>query len=52
MPYIPDHPYRIVIIGGSGSEKTNAFLNLMNNQPDIDTRYFMQKIHMKPNINL
>ena len=22
-PYIPDHPYRILIIGGSGSEKIN-----------------------------
>ena len=25
--YIPDHPYRILIIGGSGSGKTNALLN-------------------------
>ena len=31
-PYIPDHPYRILIIGGSGSGKTNALLNLI----DID----------------
>ena len=23
-PYIPDHPYRILIIGGSGCGKTNA----------------------------
>ena len=30
--YIPDHPYRIFIIGGSGSEKTNALLNLINEQ--------------------
>ena len=35
-PYIPDHPYRILIIGSSGSGKTNALLNLINNQPDID----------------
>ena len=34
--YIPDHPYRILIIGGSGSGKTNALLNLISNQPDID----------------
>ena len=27
-PFIPDHPYRILIIGGSGSRKTNALLNL------------------------
>ena len=38
-PYIPDHPYRILIIGGSGSGKTNALLNLINNQPDIDEIY-------------
>ena len=35
-PYIPDHPYRILIIGGSGSGKTNTLLNLVENQPDID----------------
>ena len=34
-PHIPDHSYRIFIIGGSGSGKTNALLNLINNQPDI-----------------
>ena len=36
MPYISDHPYRILIIGGSGWGKTNALLNLINNQSDID----------------
>ena len=35
-PYIPDHPYRILIIGGSGSGKTNTLLNLINEQRDID----------------
>ena len=35
-PYIPDHPYRILVAGGSGLGKTNALLNLVNNQPDID----------------
>ena len=38
--YIPDHPYRILIIGSSGSGKTNALLNLIENQLDID------KIHL------
>ena len=33
--YIPDHPYRILIIDGSGSGKTNALLNLINKQNDI-----------------
>ena len=42
-PYIPDHPYRILIIGGSGSGKTNTLLNLINNQPDIDQIYFYRK---------
>ena len=42
-PYIPDHPYRILIIGGSVSGKTNALLNLINNQPDIDKIYLYAK---------
>ena len=42
-PYIPDHPYRILIIGSSGSGKTNALLNLINNQPDIDKIYYYAK---------
>ena len=29
-PYIPDHAYRILIIGGSGSGKINTLLNLIN----------------------
>ena len=29
-PYIPDHPHRILIIGGSESGKTNVLLNLIN----------------------
>ena len=33
-PYIPDNPYRIMIIGGSGSRKTNALINLINEQND------------------
>ena len=42
-PYIPDHPYRILVVGGSGSGKTNALLNLINNQPDIDKMYLYAK---------
>ena len=42
-PYIPDHPYRILIIGGPGSGKTNALLDLINKQPDIDKIYLYTK---------
>ena len=34
-PNISDHPYRILIIRGSGSGNTNALLNLINNEPDL-----------------
>ena len=42
-PYIPGHPYRILIIGGSGSGKTNTLLNLINEQKDIDKIYLYAK---------
>ena len=42
-PYTPDNPYRILIIGGSGSVKTNALLNLMKEQDDIDKIYLYAK---------
>ena len=38
-PYIPDHPYRIIIIGGSGPGKPNALINLINEQNDVDKIY-------------
>ena len=34
-PKIPDHPYRILITGGSRSGKINLLFNLINQQPDI-----------------
>ena len=39
-PQIPDHPYRVLIIGGSGCWKTNSLFNLINEEADID------KIHL------
>ena len=46
-PHFSDHPYRILIIGGSRSRKTNVLLNLINNrpdnQPDIDKIYLYGK---------
>ena len=46
---IPYHLYRILIIGCSESEKTNAVPNLINHQPDIDEIYAKdeQKIFTK-----
>ena len=41
--YILDHPYRIIIVGGSGTGKINALLKLINNQPDIDKMYLYGK---------
>ena len=39
IAYIPNHPYRIFIIGSSRSGKTNTLLNLINEQNDIDKIY-------------
>ena len=47
-PYIPDHPYRILITGGSGSGKTNALLNLINDPNDIDEIYLYAKDLSEP----
>ena len=38
-PYIPDHPYRIITIGGSGSGKRNTWIILINEQNDTDKIY-------------
>ena len=42
-PYILDHPHRMLIVGDSGSGKTNALLNLIHNQQDIDKVYLYAK---------
>ena len=34
--HLHDHPYRILIIGGSGSAKTNTWLNLIKEQDYCD----------------
>ena len=47
-PYIPDHPHRVFIIGGSGSGKTNALLNLINEQDDMDKTDFDAKDLSEP----
>ena len=47
-PYVPDHPYRILIIGGSGSGKTNILLNLIKEQIHIDKIYLYAKDLSEP----
>ena len=42
-PQIPDHPYRILIIGGTGWGKRDPSLNLMSQQPDTDIIYLYAK---------
>ena len=42
-PHTPDKPYRTLIIGGSGSGKTNLLLNLIQDQLDIDKIYLYAK---------
>ena len=42
-PYVPDHPHRILIIGASGSGKTNTLLNSINEQKDINKIYLYAK---------
>ena len=51
-PYIPDHPYRILIISGSGSGKTNTLLNLIKEQNDIDKIYLYARDLSGPSINI
>ena len=43
QPYIPDHPCRIIIIGDSGSGKTNAMLNLIKEKDSEPKSQFLIK---------
>ena len=52
-PYILDHPHRILILGGSGSGKTNALLNLIKNQrPDIHKIYLNIQRYIRIKISI
>ena len=46
-PQTLDHPYKILIVVDSGSGKTNALLNLINHEPDIEKIIYMLKIPTK-----
>ena len=41
--HISDHPYWILMIGGSKSGKMNTFINLINEQNDIGKIYLYAK---------
>ena len=45
-PHIPDHPYRILIAGDSGSGKTNALLNLINNHQEKNYTFQFKTGHV------
>ena len=52
-PFIPDHPYRILIIDGSGSGKTTVLLNFMKHQRlDINKIYLYVKYPFESNYQL
>ena len=52
-PYIPDHPYRILIVADLGSAKTNVLLKLIkHHRPDINKIYFYVKVlHLYIHLN-
>ena len=47
-PYIPDHPYRVLIINGSESEKTSTLLHLIKEQDDTNKIYLYAKDLSQP----
>ena len=50
--YIPDHPYRILIVGSSGSGKTNTLLSIQTISQILIKYIRMQKTLMEQNINI
>ena len=47
--YIPDHPYRILIIAGLGSGKTNVLLNLIKHQRLDLTKFICKSLYTSYN---
>ena len=42
-PQIPDHLFRVLVFGGSGSGKSNSSVNWINHQQDIHKMYLYAK---------
>ena len=52
-PYIPDHPYKILIIGVLSSGKTNVLLNLIRHQrPDIEKNLFIRQTSVQIKVSI
>ena len=51
-PEIPCHTYRMLIIGGSGSGKTNSLFDLICHQPNIHKNYLNAKDPFEANCQL
>ena len=52
LPYIPDLPYRILIIDCLGSGKTNVLFNLIKHQRQILTKFiYTSRIHSNQRVN-
>ena len=51
-PYLLDHPYKVLIIGASGSGKKNTLLNLINAQNDIDKIYLYARHLNEPKYSI
>ena len=47
-PQIPDHKYRVLIIGDSRSGKANSLFNLISQPSDIDKIYLCAKDPYEP----
>ena len=43
QPYVPDHSYRILVIGGSGTGKTKVLLKLIKHQRPLTDILFMRQ---------
>ena len=51
-PCIPDHPYRILIVGASGSGKSNVLLNVIKYQRKYILDLFIYKRSIRIKVSL
>ena len=51
-PYIPDHPYRLLVVGDSGSGKTMRYLIDYVTSQILIKYIYIQKIRRKQNVDI